>query len=188
MKVLFLALTATRARAVTRHSHWLLERGVEVTLVTTNPDPWWAQGLDPRVRVLSLREGEGRHPLPRAERVLLFRIPRAVLLRLRRLGGPVGRHASVVSGRYEWLADRVHRKLFLPFYKTVRPYLLWRVANRSVLPAVDLGAVSEVVVADSHAIPLGWHLARRHPQLKIGFSLDRSAYTDESDEVTAAEV
>lgn len=191
--VLFLALTATRARAVVRHSHWLLERGVDVVLVTTNPDPWYAEGLDPRVRVHTLREGEGHHPLPRGERVLVFRLPRAVLARLAAAGGPVGRAGRGLSRRYERVADLFHRKVFLRFYKALRPYLLWRVARRDVLPAIDLAAVSEMVVADSHAIPLGWHLARTHPDLKVGFSLDRAAYTDahepgEPDEAVAAEV
>ena len=95
---------------------------------------------------------------------------------------------TAVERRYERAADLVHRKLFLRLYKAVRPYLLWRVARRDVLPLLDLASVREVVVADSHAIPLGWHLARLHPELKIGFSLDRSTYTDEPEGVAAAEV
>jgi hypothetical protein len=180
MKVLFLALTATRARAVKRHSHFLLEHGVDVALVTTNPDPWREEGLDPRVELYTLREGEGRHPLPRTERVLVFKAPRFVLARLRSAAGPRAGSVAAVERGYERAAELFHRKLFMRLYRVLRPYVLWRVARRDVLPNLGVGCVSEVVVADSHAIPLGWHLARRHPELKVSFSLDRAVYADAS--------
>lgn len=178
MKVLFVALTATRARAIKRHCHFLLDHGVDVELITTNADPWRAEGLDPRVVVHTLKEGEGRHPIPRIERVVVFRGPRFVLNR----AAPVlGRRAPGVRARYERVADAFHRRLFMRGYRAVRPWVLWRVARQEVLPRLDLSTVNEVVVGDSHAVPLAWHLARLHPELKVSFSLDRAAYTDASD-------
>ena len=64
------------------------------------------------------------------------------------------------------------------FYKLVRPYTMWRRARRKVLGGLDLAAVEQVVVCDSHAIPIAWHLARRYPDLTVGFELDRTPYLD----------
>lgn len=180
MKVLFLALTATRARAIKRHCHFLLEHEVEVVLVTTNPEPWEAEKLDPRVQVHTLREGEGRHPLPRGERLLVFRGPRFVLARAQRAAGGGASIVAVVTRRYERGARLFHRKIFMRLYRALRPYILWRVARRDVLPGIGLSTVNEVVVGDSHAIPLGWHIARQYPALKVSFSLDRAVYSDAS--------
>lgn len=189
MMVLFLALTATRARAISRQSHFLLERGVDVVLVTTNPDPWYAEhGLDARVQVHALRSGEGRQIVPRAERVLVFRIPRGVFRRLRRLPGRAGAASRAVERRYERAADLFHRKVFQRLYTVFRPYLLWRVARREVLSRIDMAAVTEVVVGDSHAIPLGWHIARANPSVQVSFSLDRSAYGAADQPAAASDV
>lgn len=61
-------------------------------------------------------------------------------------------------------------------YKLVRPYALWRSARRSAVRRLDFDAIEQVVVFDSHAIPIGWHLARRRPQLPVGFELDRTPF------------
>jgi hypothetical protein len=56
----------------------------------------------------------------------------------------------------------------------LRPYILWRVADRQVLPRVGVSSADQVVVQDAAAITLGWHLARRYPDLDVAFNLDRS--------------
>jgi hypothetical protein len=134
MSVAFLALGTSRARAVCGSARFLVERGVQVDLITVAEQPWRDEGLDERVRVLTLST--------RADRILL---PNKVLAR---------------------------------FYKLVRPYLMWRAARRQALRKVDWDAVEQAVVSDSHAIPIGWHLARRHPKLPVAFELDRAPYLD----------
>lgn len=178
MKVLFLALTAVRARAVKRHCHFLLEHGVDVSLITTSLEPWQAEGLDGRVEVHTLSEGEARHPLPRVERILVFHGPRRVFQAIRKVLGP--RHAPVraVEARYERAAQVFHQRVFMRGYRVLRPWLLWRVARTRVLPRIDLAGLNEVVVGDSHSVPLGWHIARLAPDLKVSFSLDRAVYAD----------
>ncbi len=158
MKVMFLALTSVRAGAVARQCDFLLDRGVDVTVVTADPGPWGDPEvrLDDRVEVVSLAEGEGRQLLVRVERVVL----------------PTG------TGPVRGLTGKVHRRLFLPGYRVLRPYLLWRVARRDLLPGLDPAVLSEVVVVDAQAVPLGWRLARSHPGLKVSLSLDRAAYGD----------
>jgi hypothetical protein len=134
MSIAFLALGTTRARAVCGYAQFLVERGVEVDLITVAEKPWRDEGLDSRVRVLTLAT--------RADRILL---PNKVL------------------GK---------------FYKLVRPYVMWRAARRQALRKVDWTAVEQAVISDSHAIPIGWHLARRYPTLPVAFELDRTPYLD----------
>ncbi len=136
MSVAFLALGTTRARAVCGSAQFLLERGVPVDLITVAERPWRDEGLDDRVRILTLTT--------RADRILL---PNKVL------------------GR---------------FYKLVRPYAMWRAARKQVLRAVDWSAVQQAVISDSHAIPIGWHLARTYPDLAVAFELDRTLYLDDT--------
>lgn len=131
MSIVFLALGTTRARAVCASARFLVEHGVKVDLITVEEKPWRAEGLDERVRVLSLST--------RADRLLA-------------------------------------NKLLAKFYKLVRPYVMWRAARRQALRLVDWNAVEQAVISDSHAIPIGWHLARRHPKLNVAFELDRTPY------------
>ncbi|MGJ7442410.1 hypothetical protein [Aquipuribacter sp. MA13-6] len=180
MKVLFLALTHIRAAAIKRHSHFLLEHGVDVVLITGAREPWDAEGLDERVQVHTLEQGEARNPVLRVER-LVIHAPRFLLGLLQRLLGRRSGPVDAVRARYDRLAQAFHRRVFMRGYRVLRPWLLWRVARRDVLPRLDVASFDEVVVGDSHAIPLGWHLARLHPDLKVGFSLDRAAYGDATD-------
>jgi hypothetical protein len=77
-------------------------------------------------------------------------------------------------------ADRIllPNKVLGRFYKLVRPYAMWRAARKQALRAVDWTAVEQAVISDSHAIPIGWHLARRYPDLAVAFELDRATYLD----------
>ncbi len=146
MSVLLLAVGTTRAAAVRGSADFLLARGVEVGLVTVEPEPWRREGLDPRVLIYPLQEGEQRHPAAR-------------------LGRAVRR-----------LSPAADTKVYRKFYRLLRPYVLWRVTRAGVARGVDWPAVEQLVVCDSHAIPIGWHLARRHPRLTVGFELDRGPY------------
>lgn len=184
MSVLFLSLGTTRARAVRNYTAFLLARGVDVDIVTVNPEPWREVGLDARARLLTLREGEGRHPLPRTERVLVFRLPRAgfAALHLVRLLPGIGRPADRLVAAAERVQLRCsqafHDKVFVRFYRLLRPWVLWRISRRQVLRGIDWPATEQVVICDSHAIPIGWHLARRHAELAVAFELDRTRYLD----------
>jgi hypothetical protein len=184
MSVLLLAIGTTRARAVCGCAAFLLERGVAVDLVTVAPEPWRAEGLDDRVRVLTLHGGEERHPLRRVERFLVFRLPEVLfqLLRtVRRLPG-VGRPADkalvTIQRVQQRAANAFHEKVFGRFYRLIRPYVLWRITRREVIRQVDWNTVQQVVICDSHAIPIGWLLAKRHRGLAVGFELDRAPYLE----------
>jgi hypothetical protein len=183
-KVVVIALNHRRHRAISSEAAWALDHGVEVHLVTVSAEQW--PFMDPRVRVHELRQGEGAHPVPRIERLIVFRAPRAlftradaVLARLARTpAGPVAAPAlaaeRALRAGYEKVARAFHRRLFVRFYRLLRPYILWRVADRQVLPEVGVSRADQVVVQDAAAITLGWHLARRYPDLDVAFTLDRS--------------
>jgi len=183
-KVVVIALNHRRHRAISSEAAWALDHGVEVDLVTVSAEQW--PFMDPRVRVHELRQGEGAHPVPRIERLIVFRAPRAlftradaVLARLARTPAkPVASRALALEralrAGYEKVAGAFHGKVFVRFYRLLRPYILWRVADRQVLPKVGVSSADQVVVQDAAAITLGWHLARRYPDLDVAFTLDRS--------------
>ncbi|MBS2966048.1 hypothetical protein KGA66_23590 [Actinocrinis puniceicyclus] len=148
MSVLLVAIGTTRAKAACGGADYLLARGVDVGLITVEAEPWRREGLDPRVRLYALAAGEQRHPAAR-----------------------LGRAVRRVSAA-------AYTKVFGKFYRLLRPYVLWRVVRADVLRQVDWAAVEQLVICDSHAIPIGWHLARRHPGLSVGFELDRGPYLD----------
>jgi hypothetical protein len=148
MSVLLLAIGTTRARAVCGSADFLLARGVDVGLVAVDADSWQREGLDPRVTLYTLQAGEERHPLNR-----------------------LGRAVRGVSAA-------AYTKVFSKFYRLLRPYVMWRVTRKQVVRQVDWSAVEQLVICDSHAIPIGWHLAKRHPGLTVGFELDRTPYAD----------
>jgi hypothetical protein len=183
-KVVVIALNHRRHRAISSEAAWALDHGVEVHLVTVSAEQW--PFLDPRIRVHELRQGEGAHLVPRIERILVFRAPRALFTRadavLAKLTGTPARPVAspalalerALRAGYEKVARAFHRKLFVRFYRLLRPYILWRVADRQVLPKVGVSSADQVVVQDAAAITLGWHLARRYPDLDVAFTLDRA--------------
>ena len=184
MNVLCLALGGNRPQAVRSDLEHLLDSGADVTLVTLRRDRW--KELDPRVGVIEIASAEGRHPLPRLERQVVFRGPAAVFRVLRRLVGRLATRRGgsrparlamrgVAAGQAAWErgARAFHKRVFLRLYGTARPWILWRVSRRLVLPRVDLARTDLVLVMDSQSIPLGWHIARDHPDLDVSFSLDR---------------
>jgi hypothetical protein len=146
MSVLLVAIGVTRSRAVTDTADYLLERGVDVDLVTIEAGPWQAAGLDSRVRLHTLADAEAKH----------------VLSRLGRL----------VRG----ISKAAYTKGYAKVYRLARPYVMWRAARSTVVRKLDWNTLEQLVICDSHAIPIGWHLAKRHPRLTVGFELDRTPY------------
>jgi hypothetical protein len=181
--VLFLALSTSRQQQTLRDLRYLLEHGGQATLVTTKGSAW--TDVPPSVRLEELAEAESRHWFIRGERTIVFRVPDLLLRMTRKLLLLVARLTRVDSfersaeavnrlrARQQRAAQRFHKERFGRFYRNVRPYVLWRAARSTVLPALDLARVDAVVVADSLSTPVGWHLAKEHPELPVWFSLDR---------------
>jgi hypothetical protein len=173
-KVVVVALTPRRHRAVEAEAAFALDHGVDVHLLTVTAQEW--PSLDPRMRVHELRAGEEAHPLRRVVQGVVLGSPRAVLgavasMLARTPAAPVARR---LLGVQRGGAEAFQLKVFEAVYRPVRPYVLWRVASRQVLPAVGLEDADQVIMQDAGAITLGWHLARRNPDLDVSFTLDRS--------------
>ena len=189
--VVFLALSPARLAATVEDMDFVLARGGRVTLVAADPEVWGQ--LDHRIDTVGLSAAEQRYWLLRGERLVLYRIPDLPIRLLRRLlelgarqaATPVDRpltrwvHAlDVLRTRVRAIANRVHRGGFLPRYRAFRPWVLWRVARRELLPTRDFRGADQIIVADAFSIALGWHLARQLPDVKVGFRLDRRLTTE----------
>jgi hypothetical protein len=178
--------TRRRGTGLVEDIRYVLDTGSRVTLLCTRAAEW--AELEGQVDFCELDPAERRHPLLRVERGLLFRAPH-LLLRVaagvfRRLGRLPGatRPARVAVARtehlrrrYDVLGQAVHDRIFLRGYSVIRPWVLWRSARNVVLPRVDLTSVDLVLVADVHAVAIGWHLAKARPDLPVAVTLDRSA-------------
>ncbi|MGC4954738.1 hypothetical protein ACLQ2P_16110 [Actinomadura citrea] len=140
---------------------YFAEEGARVDVVTAEPDGW--ANLDERVRLHRLDKAEARHPLPWLEHTVVIRAPRIAVRPVAR-AGPLGARLDRLRSR---VSRAVHRRLFVPFYRHVRPHLLARIARRRVLREIDTGGLVRVVVMDRTSVPLGRRLARLHPDLVV---------------------
>jgi hypothetical protein len=162
---------------VVGYVHHLVGTGVQVDLIVPAAESTRRAPLDRSVRVHPLMTSEARHPVFRLEQLLVFRVPGAILVRARSLArrcglGPADRLLTGLTRGHRRTARMVHRRMFMPFYRHLRPWLLALRARRA-LRDVDLTAVDRIVAADVHAVALGWRLARRHPEIPATTALDR---------------
>lgn len=185
-RAVVLALTPGKPRRIANFANDLVDRGVEVTLVTAQSTRQWARmGLGPGVPVLSIEDAEKKLRIPRAERFLVYRAPRAVLRRAQKIAAKnrdaLGPELAVatVQRAHTKVANAWHKKVFNRTYKEVRPQLLARIAKRRVLPELSLDRVDHVFVSDINSTVTGWKWAKSHPHLKVTTSLDRKVYDTE---------
>lgn len=185
-RAVVLALTPAKPRRIVDFANHLVGKGVEVTLVTAqSPDLWQTLDLDPAVPVVGIGDAEQKLRIPRAERFLVYRAPRAVLRRARRLAArnreAIGPELAVatVQRAHTKVANAFHKKVFNRGYREVRPQLFARIAKRRVLPELRLDLVDTVFVSDINSTVTGWKWAKSHPHLKVTASLDRTAYDPE---------
>lgn len=148
-------------RAAALAAHFLDEEGARVDVVTAERGGWGR--LDERARLHRLDRAEAGHPLPWLEHTIVTRVPRAAVRPLTRLGRP----GAVLDRVRSRASGFVHRRLFLPFYRHVRPLILARIARRRVLPGIDTAELRRVIVLDDVSVPFGRRLARRHPDLTV---------------------
>ncbi|GAA4233753.1 hypothetical protein GCM10022254_36930 [Actinomadura meridiana] len=148
--------------------HFLDEEGANVDVVTAEPRGW--DLLDERARLHMLDKAEARHPLPWLERTVVSRVPRLLVRPLKPLG-PVGRFLDRAQTRVSGI---VHKRVFLRFYRHVRPLLLMRIVRRCVDRDIDMAEVRRVIVIDYTSVPFAWRLARRYPDLTVTTRQERT--------------
>ncbi|MET9969258.1 glycosyltransferase family 4 protein [Streptomyces sp. NPDC006356] len=182
-RAVVLALSPAKPRRIADFANHLVGKGAEVTVVTAqSPKNWGRQGLDPSVPVLSIEDAEKKLRIPRAERFLVYRAPRAVLRRARRIAAKnreaIGPELAVASVQraHTKVANAFHKRVFNRGYKEIRPQLLARMAKRRVLPELSLESVDHVFVSDINSTTTGWKWAKAHPHLKVTTRLDRTVY------------
>jgi glycosyltransferase involved in cell wall biosynthesis len=178
-RVVVVAIGLREARGAKDLTHVALERGFDVDLVTADAAVAGQVGLDPDVRVHAIGAGEERTLLLRAERLVVHRIPAALLA----AAGAVARrwHAlgpELAVNRVQRLQRRlsgaVHARLFQPAYKIVRPLVLWRVTRRRVLATLEATPIDRVVVNGAVGVTIGARLARRHRNIPVTTSTSMS--------------
>ncbi|MFF2960807.1 glycosyltransferase family 4 protein [Streptomyces sp. NPDC057963] len=182
-RAVLLALTPPKSRRIADFANHLLERGVHVTVVTANTSVWQRTGLDPRAVLVSIEQGEKKLRIPRGERFLVYRVPRAVLSRARRTArkrrGTITPELMVAATQrvHKKAANAFHKNVFNRGYQEVRPQLLSRIARREALPGLRLDLTDHVFVCDINSTVTGWKWAKTYPNLTVTTNLDRSLYS-----------
>lgn len=151
MRVLFLALGATRRRAVAEESARVVAAGGDAVVLLGQP--WTGERLDPRVRLVDVGELTARTRPMRWANALLVRLPGrgARLVGRGRLRRPMQRVWRAYERR---VAAPVHRRLVLP---ASRRWWRGRVLRREVAAR---GPFDLIVVTDPLSMPEAARLLR----------------------------
>lgn len=183
-RAVILALTPPgKPRRIVDFANFLVEVGVEVTLVAGRADNFWQHAhLDPHVPVISIEDAEKKLRIPRGERFLVYRAPRAVLRKARRMAARnrkvIGPELAVATMQraHTKAANAFHKKIFNRGYREIRPHLLSRISKRVALPELRLDLADHVFVSDINSTVTGWKWAKAHPHLVVTMHMDREIY------------
>lgn len=151
-------------------------RGYAIDLVTLDAGGWGSYRQDPGIRLHGIGGPESRHLGRRLERGLMTTLPRRTLgylrARSRKLPSPVPEALVITAQRaHAVLAERFHGKVYDPVYQIVRPRILWRIAQRRVLPVLERDRIRRVVVHGVAGVTIGWGLAKDDPAVPVGTDL-----------------
>lgn len=146
MNVLFLALGASRKRAVIEECAKVVADGGTATVMVASAESWRSAGFATGVTVIDSSVLH-RAQLPwRIERLVVYRGPGFVLRRA------LGRRGKSAARAYEKkIADRFHRRVFLPVHKRLRGDVPGRLIARHITGSPR--PFDWIVVADSRSIP-----------------------------------
>lgn len=92
-----------------------------------------------------------------------------------RLPGGLGKGFGLARKAHRKIAGKLRKWVFWKLYRPLRPQTLRRLAMRRLGP-LDLATLDKVVIADDSAVPFGWRLTRRFPELEVTRALDRGPY------------
>ncbi|MYR57039.1 hypothetical protein GTY54_38865 [Streptomyces sp. SID625] len=148
MQVLFLALGATRKRAVAEESAAVVAAGGRAVVLVSDKKRWAGETFAPGAELVTLADLEARHLPRRVGSAMLYQAPRRVAGAVGR--GPLQKKTKTALTTYEKrVAGRVHRRLMVPLHHRVWPTAGARMIHRCFGPAdgPDL-----VVVADALSV------------------------------------
>lgn len=181
-RVVLLAFTPARAQAIAEFANFLAARGVQIDLVTARKGLLSRAKLDRRVRIVDMEPAERRLVIPRGEQYVVYRVPRAVLKRADRMAkkhqNKLTPELAVKAAKraHSKLADGFHKKVFQPSYRTVRPRVFAKIAQRDALPQLELDLTDHVFVCDTNSTLTGWRIAKAHPHLNVTTNLSRALF------------
>ncbi|MCX4677308.1 glycosyltransferase family 4 protein [Streptomyces sp. NBC_01433] len=181
-RVVLLAFTPARAQAIAEFANFLAARGVQIDLVTARKGTLARAALDSRVRLVDVEPAERRLVIPRGERFVVYRVPRAVLKRADRLAkkhqDKLAPELAVKAAKraHSRMADGFHKKVFQPSYRTIRPRVFAKIAQRNALEQLELDQTDHVFVCDTNATLTGWRIARAHPHLNVTTHLSHALF------------
>lgn len=156
-------------RRVNRFIEAAAAEGARVTVLTAEGGQAWAraEALHPAARSVSIGPDENRRPFVRLYLACVERGPGALLRRAGdRLPGAPGKAFRKAAAAHAKAARLCRRRLFWPVYRAFRGRALRRIALRRVAE-LDLDRAERVVIVDDAAVPFGWTLARRRPDLEV---------------------
>jgi hypothetical protein len=167
-RVVVVSFTKNPPDQVREYIDAVLAAGADVDLFVLHGEPWLEVGLDPRVRLHVPSRGEDRHPIQRAERLFVYRIPHTAISASRWLAARVGLGRALrgpidtAERGLDRIAGIFHRRVFMVGYQLIRPHLLARML-RAPIRAAELGSVDRIVAADTASVTAGYQLARQYP-------------------------
>jgi hypothetical protein len=147
VRVLFLALGASRKQAAADESGQVVADGGRAVVLIDARKPWSRTEFDPAVEVVELSRIEATRLPVRLEQLALYRMPRALFRTAGR--GRLRPTMKKAAGRYEArIADRVHRKLVATRF---RPG--WGKGAHRLLRRAVPGPYELIVVLDPISMP-----------------------------------
>ncbi|GLW29556.1 hypothetical protein Areg01_24960 [Actinoplanes regularis] len=146
VNVLFLALGAARRRAVVEESAKVVADGGTATVVVAVAKQWKNDPFAPGVTVLDSSLLHRDELLWRLERLVVYRGPEFVLRRA------FGRRGNSAVGAYRRkVADRFHRRAFLPVHKRLRKDVSSRLIAQHITRAAR--PYEWIIVSDQRSMP-----------------------------------
>ncbi|OJF09468.1 hypothetical protein [Couchioplanes caeruleus] len=181
-RVVVIALNYKLTTRVRSYVQDLADAGVDIDLLVAETGSTADADLDARVRVHRVLDVEVHDVLiRRIVRGVLFTFPTKAFGKARSM--TVGRPAlkkvdaglALTRRTQSWVSRGIHKKLFWPTFRAVRPLILAR-RGRGPAMELDLAGADRIVAADQPAVPLAWRLARRYPGVRATTALDRKPY------------
>jgi hypothetical protein len=133
MQVLFLALGASRKRAVVEESAEVVARGGRAVVLVRQRKPWLDQTFAPGVELVTADELQERHLPRRVERLVLYRVPR-LMVRVAGRGRLSSKAKRALKAYERRVAARIHRRVFVPLHRRMWPKISDRMAWRHFAP------------------------------------------------------
>jgi hypothetical protein len=171
-RVVVVAIDSGRTNRVADYVDGARAKGYAVDLIAHNPAKWSQYATDAGVRIFDIGRVEHRHLTRKLQRGLITTLPRRALgfvrARTKALRSPLPEAVTIYAQRgHSAVARAIDGRVYEPFYRLIRPRILWGITRRAVVPTLDLPRTRAVVVHGLPGVATGWGLARRDPAMAV---------------------